>query len=52
MTDNWIHGIWALYYTRKALVTGEESIDPALLDFTSCGPIPHIVPELMVEAGF
>lgn len=48
----WIHSIWALYYQRKALVTGEATIDPALLDFSSCGPISHTVPELMTEAGF
>lgn len=23
--------------------------EPALLDFTSCGPIPYSVPELMAE---
>lgn len=56
----WLKSIWGnaltpgegLYYDRKALVTGDAPIDPALLDFSSCGPIPHTVSELMVEAGF
>lgn len=42
--QNWIKSIWALYYTRKA--TGSSDTD-----YSSCGAIPHSVPELMVELG-
>lgn len=44
---NWINSIWALYYSRKPTVT--HVFDPQLQDFSSCGPIPYTVPELMVE---
>ena len=43
----WILSIWALYYQRKPMVTHELSND--LLDFSSCGPIPHSIPELWDE---
>lgn len=42
--QNWIKGIWTIYYTRKA--TGETSTD-----YSSAGTIPHTVPELMQELG-
>lgn len=42
--QNWIKGIWTIYYTRKA--TGETSTD-----YSSAGTIPHTVPELMAELG-
>lgn len=45
--QNWIVSIWALYYQRKSLVTAEY--DAALYDFSSAGPMPHTVPELMGE---
>jgi hypothetical protein len=43
----WIDSIWTLYYARKPLV--QAQLDPALLDFTSCGPMPFTVPELRAE---
>lgn len=43
--QNWIKGIWTLYYTRKA--TGDTDTD-----FSGCGVCPHSVPELMAELGF
>lgn len=42
--QNWIKSIWTLYYARKA--DGSTSTD-----FSSCGQIPHTVPDLMVELG-
>ena len=45
--QGWIQSIWNLYYSRKPTVT--HLYDPTLLDFSSCGPIPHTVPELMQE---
>lgn len=45
----WIQSIWNLYYTRKPLVTHEAS--SVSFDFSSCGPIPYTVPELMSEIG-
>ena len=42
--QNWIKGIWELYYTRKAM----ESSD---CDYSSCGACPYSVPELMGELG-
>lgn len=42
--QTWINGIWNIYYTRKT--TG--SIDT---DFTSAGPLPYTVPEIMEELG-
>ena len=42
LVAEWQKSIWDLYYTRKALL--DEN-----LDFSSCGPIPHKVPELMEE---
>ncbi|MFI4962818.1 MAG: hypothetical protein ACHP6H_03060 [Legionellales bacterium] len=46
---DWSHSIWVLYYSRKALVTA--TADPTFQDFSSCGPIPYSIPELMVELG-
>ncbi len=43
--QNWIKGIWALYYERK--VNGDASTD-----YSICGTCPHSVPELMQELGF
>lgn len=43
----WVTSIWNLYYARKPLVTHEQDVD--LLDFSSCGQMPHSVPELMAE---
>lgn len=45
----WSHAIWALYYSRKPTVAALA--DQTLLDFTSVGPIPHSIPELMAELG-
>ena len=42
--QNWIKGIWTVYYTRKA--TGSHDTD-----FSVAGSIPHTVPELMQELG-
>lgn len=42
--QNWIHGIWAEYYTRKAGTSTDT-------DYSVCGTIPHTVPELMEELG-
>ncbi len=46
--QDWIKSIWTLYYQRKAAMGPEFS--PSL-DFSSCGPCPHTVPELMEELG-
>lgn len=48
--SQWINSIWALYYTRKATVT--DVLDSALLDFSSIGPMPYTIPELMAEVGY
>ena len=45
----WCTAIWDLYYTRKLLVT--STLDAALLDFSSIGPMPHTIPELRTELG-
>lgn len=47
--QRWIQAIWALYYQRKHLVSA--ALDPVLLDFSSCGPCPWTVPELLAELG-
>ena len=43
--QNWIKSIWTLYYTKKADAT-------VGVDFSSCGPCPHSVPELIQELNF
>lgn len=43
----WDQSIWAIYYARKPLIT--EIWDAPLLDFSSCGPCPYTVPELLEE---
>lgn len=40
--QNWIKDIWELYYTRKAGTATD-------CDYSSCGPCPYTVPELMTE---
>jgi hypothetical protein len=40
----WVTSIWSLYYTRKAGTSTDT-------DYTSVGPCPYSVPELMVELG-
>lgn len=47
--QNWVKSIWALYYSRKPLIT--LTLDESLNDFSSCGPLPHSIPELMQELG-
>jgi len=42
----WLKTIWDLYYQRKALTTYKSEPD---IDFSSCGEIPHTVPELIEE---
>ena len=44
----WSSGVWDTYYSRKALVTPESTLD---LDYSSHGPIPYTVPELREELG-
>lgn len=51
---NWINTIWGIYYQRKAIIQNfpEEtldSLDPSYIDFSSVGPMPYSIPELMVE---
>lgn len=46
--QNWIKSIWQLYYERKATMNADISPN---VDFSSCGPCPHTVPELMEELG-
>lgn len=46
----WIRSIWTLYYMRKAAVTTAPPLD-VVFDFTSVGPCPYSVPELMAELG-
>lgn len=45
----WIQSIWSLYYQRKAAMT--HDIAPSDLDFSSCGPCPWTVPDLLAELG-
>ena len=45
----WVNSVWAAYYTRKPQVTPQWNA--ALLDFSSCGPMPCTVPDLMAELG-
>lgn len=45
----WDQSIWNLYYQRKPLVTHQW--DGSLMDFSSCGPMPHTIPELMAEVS-
>lgn len=40
----WIKGIWELYYQRK-------DVNSTDCDYSSVGPCPHSVPELMTELG-
>lgn len=42
--QNWIKGIWELYYTRKAGTSTD-------CDYSGCGVCPYSVPELMTELG-
>lgn len=42
--QNWIHGIWTEYYTRKAGTSTDT-------DYSMCGACPYTVPELMAELG-
>ena len=42
--QNWIKGIWAEYYTRKAGISTDT-------DYSICGACPYTVPELMAELG-
>lgn len=42
--QNWIKGIWTVYYTRKAGTSTDT-------DFSVAGTCPHSVPELMAELG-
>jgi hypothetical protein len=44
----WQKSIWTLYYQRKALALAGRDVS---LDFSSCGAIPHTIPELMEEVG-
>ena len=44
---NWSKDIWTLYYIRKSSM----SISNLDLDFSSCGPMPYSIPELMNELG-
>jgi hypothetical protein len=46
----WIKAVWTLYYSRKPQIT--EIFESSLCDFSSCGPIPFSIPELMAEIGF
>lgn len=45
--QQWCLSIWTLYYSRKPIVTHQWNA--YLLDFSSCGQIPHTIPELMTE---
>lgn len=44
----WSKSVWGEYYARKAAVTPYSTVD---CDFSSFGPMPHSVPELMEELG-
>src|SRR5512136_985049 len=50
---DWVLSIWQLYYQRYSIVMQSELEDIDLtddmIDFTSCGPMPWSVPELMTE---
>lgn len=45
--QSWIIGIWTLYYEKKSMITSTP--DESLYDFSSCGPMPYSIPELMAE---
>ena len=45
----WINTVWGLYYARKSQITYEWNAD--LMDFSSCGPMPCSVPDLMAEVS-
>ncbi len=45
----WSKAIWVLYYARKPTIT--DVYNPAMQDFSSVGPIPYSIPELMAELG-
>lgn len=47
--QNWVKSIWQLYYSRKASVSAVYQ--EALNDFSSCGPMPYSISELMIELG-
>lgn len=40
--QNWIQGLWALYYERKAGTSTN-------CNFSAAGPCPHSIPDLMTE---
>lgn len=46
--QTWIKSVWDLYYSRKAAVTAISELNT---DFSSCGPMPCSVPELIAELG-
>ena len=43
----WCNSIWDLYYAHKPSVS--HTWDASLVDFSSCGQMPHTIPELMKE---
>jgi hypothetical protein len=46
----WINSIWGgRYYPIKAALQAGKAFDSEMLDYSSCGPMPHTVPELMEE---
>lgn len=45
--QSWIISIWTLYYEKKSMITSTP--DESLYDFSSCGPMPYSIPELMAE---
>ena len=50
--QEWITRLWDIYYDRKPTVTAwtlPSQYDPTQFDFSSAGPMPNSVPELMTE---
>jgi hypothetical protein len=51
---NWAVSIWSLCFSNQAIINAlpannNEEIDSALLDYSSCGPIPYTIVQLNNE---
>lgn len=47
---DWVNSVFLVAYTREAQVNGGMPFTPEMLDFSSCGPMPHTVAEALQEA--
>jgi hypothetical protein len=46
---DWCYLVWGLYYQRLAALNAGGVWNDNLLDFSSCGEMPHTIQEAMVE---